>query len=98
MDRLIHVSKGFIPIWGPQGPLLHAENFVVGWLVGVSVCKPILVIDLGLCPSSGRLTKYYQAQPKPQLKLQLSWSEFALFPLSPTDHPTTHPPQESLLL
>ena len=33
-----------------------------------------------------------------QLKLQLSWAEFALFPLSPTDHPTTHPPRESLFL
>ena len=34
-----------------------------------------------------------------QLKLQLSWAEFALFPLSPTDHPpATHPPRESLFL
>ena len=35
---------------------------------------------------------------QPQLKLQLSWAEFALFPLSPTDHPPTHPPWESLFL
>ena len=39
---------------------------------------------------------------QPQLKLQLSWAEFALFPLSQTDHPSTHlpshPPQEILFL
>ena len=34
MDRLIYVSKGYIPNLGPLGPLLHVEKFLVvggGW-------------------------------------------------------------------
>ena len=30
MDRLIYVSKGYIPNLGPLEPLLHVEKFVVG--------------------------------------------------------------------
>ena len=29
MDRLIYVSKAYIPNFGPLGPLLHVEKFVV---------------------------------------------------------------------
>ena len=29
MDRLIYVSKGYIPNLGPLGPLLHVEKFLV---------------------------------------------------------------------
>ena len=38
MDRLIYVSKAYIPNFGPLGPLLHVEKFVVvggGWMVVV---------------------------------------------------------------
>ena len=57
MDGLIYVREGYIPNLGPLGPILHIEKFVVGGLVGGwVVCKPIFVIDLGLCPSSGQLT------------------------------------------
>ena len=39
MDRLIYVSKGYIPNLGPLGPLLHVEKFLVvvvgGWVVVV---------------------------------------------------------------
>ena len=52
MNSLINASEGYIPNLGPVGPLLHVEKFVVGG--GLVVCKPILVIDLGSCPSSGR--------------------------------------------
>ena len=50
MDRLIYVSKVYIPNFGPLGPLLHIEKFVVvvvvgGWWV---VSKPILVFSLSL--------------------------------------------------
>ena len=36
MDRLIYVSKAYIPNLGPLGPLLQVEKFVVGgwWVVG----------------------------------------------------------------
>ena len=47
MDRLIYVSKAYIPNFGPLGPLLHVEKFVVvggGWWW--VVCKAILVIIL----------------------------------------------------
>ena len=52
VDRLIYVSKAYIPNFGPLGPLLHIEKFVVvvvvgGWWV---VCKAILVITLGPSP------------------------------------------------
>ena len=36
MNRLIYVSKGYIPNLGPLGPLLHVEKFLVvvgGWVV-----------------------------------------------------------------
>ena len=52
MDRLIYVSKAYIPNFGPLGPLLHIEKFVGGgggWVV-VVVCKAILVITLGPSP------------------------------------------------
>ena len=46
MDRLINVSKGHIPNFGPLGPILRVEKFVVGgggwWL------RPILVLSLSL--------------------------------------------------
>ena len=45
--------KGHIPNLGPLGPLLHVK--VCGG--GGWVCKPILVIDLGPFPSSGRSIK-----------------------------------------
>ena len=46
MDRLIYVSKAYIPNLGALGPLLHVEKFVVGgggwWVVGGwVVCKAI---------------------------------------------------------
>ena len=45
--------KGHIPNLGPLGPLLHVKVCGGGgWL-----CKPILVIDLGPFPSSGRSIK-----------------------------------------
>ena len=34
MDRLIYVSKAYIPNLGPLGPLLHVEKFVVVVVVG----------------------------------------------------------------
>ena len=47
MDRLIYVSKAYIPNLGPLGPLLHVEKFVVVGGGGWVVCKAILVITLG---------------------------------------------------
>ena len=45
MDRLIHVSQGYIPNLGPLGPLLHVEKFVVvvvgggwWWVVETNFC------------------------------------------------------------
>ena len=34
VDRLIYVSKGYIPNLGPLGPLLHVEKFLVVVVVG----------------------------------------------------------------
>ena len=60
MDRLIYVSKAYIPNFRPLGPLLHVEKFVVvvggggGW-----VCKAILVIFLGLLVQADQKLLFY---------------------------------------
>ena len=46
MDRLIYVSKAYIPNFGPLVPLLHVEKFVMGGGGGWWVYKAILVIIL----------------------------------------------------
>ena len=45
-------------------------------------------------PPQAGLSCILPSSAQPQLKLQLRWAEFALFPLSPTDHP----PREILFL
>ena len=47
-------------------------------------------IRLSLSSSLMKSISYCQAQPQPQL--QLSWAEFALFPVWSCRHPPTHPP------
>ena len=75
-----HLSKFFfvhIRILGRQGgPNLDIMSKI---LQVYFVC--FLMIALGQCGY------YCQAQPK----LQQSWVEFALFPVDPAPHPTTHP-------
>ena len=49
MNRLIYVSKGYIPNLGPLGPILHVEKFVDGgwWVVVVGGGgRPSLVFTL----------------------------------------------------
>ena len=43
MDRLIYVSKGYIPNLGPLGPLLHVEKFLV---VVVVVVETLFSVQL----------------------------------------------------
>ena len=56
----------------------------------LAVCMmPISCYDIHLHqPSCANLLP---SSAQHQIKLQLSWAEFALFPLSPTTRPPTHP-------